>query len=515
MDNDPPGLERQTMADLVLASAPTALADTNMEAPPESLPSTVDQTLARCPRFRILVVGNTGVGKSSLIANIFNVSSEVSSLRQSLFYLFEDHIAQDIDIPDDRAGIADINKVYQSHDNPRFALHDSKGFEPGMNENWKIVEKFITERSKKKLAIEERLHALWLCIEAPRSGARLMQTADEELLKLAISLKIPVIVAFTKFDLLFNQSFAEAARADRTRTPDGTEVEKNARSSIERSTEQLRKQGVSDSWHDGIESLKTLEQLTEVTTKCLKTKETFVPWAVAQRIDPVQKVQTSIEFFRSFPGPTDVVNILDYWRDMAKSTVFKKHVLKDCLLRIHLDIIKVWNFRDPDKILTGNNFHAQMLSLIEPFMTPPPAPSASMAQQLAPLGAIGSAFLPLSAPLAIALCAVGVALVVISFLYETYKATPETALCLEAYIANLSLFLHELFVTALQGEWHKPLDRELVLATFNSYKDTKSATICEHIRDRAPSARDAFRSANARGNIGDLIRRELNLNGSG
>ncbi|KAH0580106.1 hypothetical protein H2248_002915 [Termitomyces sp. 'cryptogamus'] len=37
------------------------LVSTTMDVPPVSLPSTVEETLSRCPRFRILVVGNVAL----------------------------------------------------------------------------------------------------------------------------------------------------------------------------------------------------------------------------------------------------------------------------------------------------------------------------------------------------------------------------------------------------------------------------------------------------------------------
>jgi hypothetical protein len=40
----------------------------------------------------------------------------------------------------------------------------------------------------------------------------------------------------------------------------------------------------------------------------------------------------------------------EYWVNLGKSAVFKEHILFDCLSRIHLDIIEVWNFYDPEKV---------------------------------------------------------------------------------------------------------------------------------------------------------------------
>ncbi|KNZ71971.1 hypothetical protein J132_05247 [Termitomyces sp. J132] len=384
-----------------------------MEPLPPSLPSTVDETLARCPRHHI-------------------------------------------DIADGRAGTADIDREYTSKDNPRFLLHDSKGFEPGITNHWGIVEKFIRQRSKKGLPVEQRLHALWLCIEAPRSGLRLMQTADEELLKLAMNQKIPVIVVFTKLDLLYNEFFLKATRRqDQQNNPsiDHDKVVEEARGSLRASIEGFRQQFDHlkirrFSWSSTYQPLnyvavstnqkflgflQTLEELTEVTRKCLHTEETFIPWAVAQRIDPKQKVQTSIDELTIFA---------EYWKNLAKSTVFKGHVLKDCLWRIHMDIVKVWNFRDPEGLLAGKEFHMEMLKLNEPFMPQSQTPLDAL-KHLPVVAALAVIFGPIFPPLAIAFGAAGFTMVAINFLFSNYHAAPETALYLEAYIINLTLFLHE------------------------------------------------------------------------
>lgn len=44
--------------------------------------------------------------------------------------------------------------------NARFILHDSKGFEPGENDNLATVKQFI-DRRKNHPEIKEQLHAVW------------------------------------------------------------------------------------------------------------------------------------------------------------------------------------------------------------------------------------------------------------------------------------------------------------------------------------------------------------------
>ncbi|KDR76572.1 hypothetical protein GALMADRAFT_66901 [Galerina marginata CBS 339.88] len=119
-------------------AAPQARQELQIPAVPKSLPSQVDDTLGACPRFRIVL---SGIGKSSLIANIFNIDKGK------------------IDIAHHRAGDANIDDEYTSAENPRFILHDSMGFEPGSNGNWEKVKMCLEKRQEYELP--GKIHAIW------------------------------------------------------------------------------------------------------------------------------------------------------------------------------------------------------------------------------------------------------------------------------------------------------------------------------------------------------------------
>ena len=60
----------------------------------------------------------------------------------------------------DKRGQAVIETPLYSESNKRFVLHDSRGFEPGENDNLQSVKAFIESR-KTHEDIQEQLHAVW------------------------------------------------------------------------------------------------------------------------------------------------------------------------------------------------------------------------------------------------------------------------------------------------------------------------------------------------------------------
>ncbi len=97
-------------------------------------------------------------------------------------------------------GQADIDKEIPSELNPRFVLHDSRGFEGGDISNLEIVQNFIKSRSELR-DLKDQLHAIWcalflydhtdqlilimrrLCLETPARNARIFETGIEKLLE--------------------------------------------------------------------------------------------------------------------------------------------------------------------------------------------------------------------------------------------------------------------------------------------------------------------------------------------
>ncbi|KAI9433705.1 hypothetical protein H4582DRAFT_965790 [Lactarius indigo] len=176
-----------------------------------------------------------------------------------------------------------------------------------------------------------------------------------------------------------------------------------------------------------------------------------------------------------------------YWIDLGKSSVFRGYILSDCLLRIHLDIIEVWNFHDPDKLLSTTYFRANMIKLIEPLLTEPQP--ASMNETLSTLSGLTAIAGTVATSLAQVLSAAGIAVVAVKFLCQKYQAIPLTARCLGAYIVDLTLILHDLFIAVL------------------SYQDSHAGNIHRLISDIASGTR----ALDPKEKLADLIRQQLDM----
>ncbi|KAG6816801.1 hypothetical protein H0H87_002770 [Tephrocybe sp. NHM501043] len=162
-------------------------------AEPAPAQTTMDKIYAPDPsRLRILVVGNSGVGKSSLISSAFGIDQN------------------EFDIRHRSIGNAEITREYIANNDTRFVIHDSEGFEAGSKAKWEKVEAFIKDRCNERRRLEDRLHAI-------------CQPAHD-------TVKVDVIVVFTKYDLLYNE-YHRKARKDLS---DRNEMELQAETNAEK-----------------------------------------------------------------------------------------------------------------------------------------------------------------------------------------------------------------------------------------------------------------------------------------
>ena len=128
---------------------------------------------------RVLVCGNTGVGKSTLINKTFGVEVTTSS--------------------DRTRGIHDVKQEITFDGRPDLIVHDSGGFEAGADTEFLAIEEFLKEKSHAE-EVKDRLHVIWFCVEI--NSARTLQTATEKLFQAVgqYAHEVPIVVVATKKD---------------------------------------------------------------------------------------------------------------------------------------------------------------------------------------------------------------------------------------------------------------------------------------------------------------------------
>ncbi|MCJ1387849.1 hypothetical protein MMC18_000692 [Xylographa bjoerkii] len=153
--------------------------------------STSTDIVPSFPKFRILVIGQAGVGKSTLCSKILGISEDSAGVS-----------SRGIGTP--------IGKVWEEitfpGQNENLILHDSGGFEAGSELAMQEIKKFIESR-KKESKMADQLHCIWYCISC--SGHRPIQQAEKYFFEAIDTGPIPVIVVFTQYDLRVREHFSD------------------------------------------------------------------------------------------------------------------------------------------------------------------------------------------------------------------------------------------------------------------------------------------------------------------
>ncbi|KAJ6452572.1 hypothetical protein C8R45DRAFT_1040273 [Mycena sanguinolenta] len=445
-------------------SIPPLISSQSNPLPASSLPLVTDDILRQCPRFRVLVVGRSGVGKSSLISHAFGVDTKSVSHQER--------------------GVCDIKLEIISEQNDRFVLHDSMGFEPGETKNFETVKDFLKSRSGESIELRNRVHVIWLCVQVPHSGGRVFETGDEELLKLASEIKVPVVVVFTQFDKLTNAVY-------RTLPKSVPMEEKSARCNeitskkfqdlciapllrINAKLHYARSSGLSGAQNSKPDQ-EALNNLIAITRDLVERDEgeAWIVSAMAQRANAQVKINASIE-----------IGMKRYWEGLASSTKFLGSTLEQCLNAVHKEMTDSWNFYDPNDLLLSSEFSEKVKTLAQ-LVTPNEVNAESWFNNLEAIQTwvglvVGATVAATAGPV---IAAIGVSALFVKFIATAYRSTPETLRCFMGYITDLTLVLHQLFLVVLPTtRQRRPLTYDQIDMALENYKSSDMGMVHHAIR---------------------------------
>jgi len=407
-----------------------------------------------------LVIGRSGVGKSSLINCVFGINNA--------------------HVEDQDVGEANIQQEFKSTQNQYFVLHDSKGFEPGDLSNFEIVRKFVEDRSKKE-HLKDRIHGLWLCTETPTAGGRVFETGDEKLLQFAHENKVPLVLVFTQYDRLVRTKEFQLRGTDMDPDAQHQQSVKQAQESFRGTLQSLQvtmdhlgipmptyaKVSVRKGYEDDVSYLVTR---TRDVAREQVTGDAWVLWSMAQRASLPDKIEAC------------VIKGISYHLQALSGKVFDVGELTfgGCLQKVHKDIITCWNFRG--EVLNSPKFQEWMLHLVDDVHIAPSAPRPDVDEvnkMVALATSVSSSVVP-------AFAVLGLTALSVRWLQRTLgQKLSEAQRLLIAYIVDLIKVLIELFNLTIRVDLALTTNWRELEEAFGAYEKSSSRqSIHESIRSK-------------------------------
>ncbi|KAG9309988.1 hypothetical protein JVU11DRAFT_10022 [Chiua virens] len=404
----------------------------------------------------------SGVGKSALIRKMFGVEEVVGDSSTKYPYPQPTHSSKHVSKT--APGAAKIDQEFISRTNERFVMHDSLGFEAGDERNIEIVKGFVRRRQA-MLRLEDRLHAIWLCVEIPYSGGRLADAGVEQFLQCqrdaignsACSATfydrivyrcslVPLVIVLTKVDLLDIQLRFEVSANETLGSCRSNYLEEHCiRPLCEAAGHEVTPVAVSIRARYS-ESLSNLLKATmENMAKYNIDEAPRAMASIAQRVNIKEKIEWSITIGKK-----------KYWQTLLKSAFFRGRTLKECLEVIRKDIITVWNFYDPDQCLMDDKLIGVLLctdNLRDPSISYSTMDSKSFATSLAS-GLELAKGLPETGDneLTVADSAASIAVAALRMMCNEYQELKDDVKIFMAYIVDLICVMQAIFVIAPNGQ---------------------------------------------------------------
>jgi len=231
---------------------------------------------------------------------------------------------------------------------------------------------------------------------------------------------VPVVVVFTRFDLIVS---AESGSHGRARTNALTQHKGLGRSLFPREDVPAEIVSVNRQYRDLIGNLAvTTDRLImgarvpssarpRQSAPGAKPRIAPVPlvWSVALRVSQDISIQASIEVGRK-----------KYWSNLRSSQDFADKHLKTCVSIIHTDIVEVWNLNDKSKYLSSTEFKEKMSHIVKDLADSTGGVSSSPGSR-----GSGENFA--------------------EWLYKPYQDSQENVQCVMGYIVGLTVILDGIF----------------------------------------------------------------------